>query len=246
MHRPVFKFVSYDATKYCFANLFASHVFRVKNLSLLHETILSRKLESGKKAEITYEDNLAARELLKQAATSAWFWKVYRAFAINVIAPVFGNKLTYNWPPVFRVHMAGSPSISAWHRDVEVTGRDDLITVWIPFTDTFDTNSIWVETEYDSRKYASVEVKNGQALLFDSGYLWHGSVNNTTNITRVSMDFRVAPKRQDLKHPDLGILSARPPGMKVEINPQLSKNKSNTEYYEPDITIPQGEPIHDR
>lgn len=246
MHRPAFKFVSYDVTKYCFANLFASQVFRVKNLSLLHEKILTRKRESGENSEITYEDNLAARELLKQSTAKSWFWPLYRAFAINVIAPLFGNNMTYNWPPVFRVHMANSPSVSAWHRDVEVTGRDDLITIWVPFVDTFDTNSIWVETEYGNQDYAPVEVKYGQALLFDSGYLWHGSVSNTTNVTRVSMDFRVSPKRKDLKQPDLGILSARPPGMKVKARPELAKGKSNISLYEPDPSIPQGEPSHDR
>ncbi len=228
MYRPVFKFVSFDAQKYIFAKLFAMRALHVKDLSRFHEGVIARKRENGESSELTYEDNLAARELLNRSAAESWFWPLHRAFVANVIAPLFNHRVAYTWPPTFRVHMAGSPSVSDWHRDVEVTGRDELITVWMPFVDTFDTNSIWVETEYGNQNYAPIDVRHGQALLFDSGYLSHGSVSNTTNVTRVSMDFRVSPKDLNPDQRDLGILRARPPGMKVELNPEYSKTKSDT------------------
>lgn len=227
------RFVPYDTTKYDFAGVFGEHLLRVDDLSLYHETFLKQKTERGEGNAISYDDNIAVRETFKRSVEKPWFFKLYRAFAVNVIAPLFGNDMTYNWPPVFRVHMAGSPSVSGFHRDVEVTGRHDLITVWVPFVDTFDTNSIWIEQEYGKRNFAPVQVNYGQALLFDSGYLWHGSVANKTNVTRFSMDFRVAPRREDLENPDLGILSARPAGYESQL--KKVSPKTTYEYERPDV-----------
>jgi hypothetical protein len=212
MHKPVMRFVPYDTERYPFAKLFAKHVLHTDDLSRFHDACLQRKRDAGEEVKITSQDNAATRQDLKRSAEQPWFFKLYRAFVLNVITPLFSGRMTYNWPPVFRVHMPRSPSISAWHRDTEVTGRHDLIAVWVPFVDTFATNTIWVETEYGNRQYAPVAVQHGQALLFDSGYLWHGSVANKTDVTRFSMDFRVAPKRKDIEEPDLGIFAPRPPG----------------------------------
>lgn len=218
MSTPVHKFVEYDTAKYPFARIFAERVARAPDLSRFHEVFLKRKLDGGgAEAAITYQDNIATRALLKRAAQEPWFFKLYRAFVVNIIGPLFGGHLTYNWPPVFRVHMGGSPSISALHRDTEVTGRHDLIAVWVPFVDTFGANTIWIEKEYGSRDLAPVAVNYGQALMFDSGYLWHASVPNTTDVTRFSMDFRVASKPGGAEPPDLGILAARPPGYEAQL-----------------------------
>ena len=217
MHKPVMKFVSYDTEQYPFAKIFAKHVLHTEDLSRFHEVCMKRKHDAGEEAVITYKDNAVTRQVLKRSAEQPWFFKLYRAFVLNVITPLFGGKMTYNWPPVFRVHMAHSPSISAWHRDTEVTGRHDLIAVWVPFVDTFDTNTIWVETEYGNQQCAPVAVNHGQALIFDSGYLRHGSVVNKTDVTRFSMDFRVSSKRQDGEGPDLGIFSPRPAGYDTQL-----------------------------
>lgn len=217
MSAPVFRFITYDTEKYPFARIFAERVIKTRDLSRFHEDCLRQKLDGGGQNCITYEDNLATRRLLKRAAQEPWFSKFYRAFVVNIIGPLFGGKLTYTWPPVFRVHMAGSPSISAPHRDTEVTGRHEMIAVWVPFVDTYGDNTLWIEKEYGSRDLAPVEVRYGQALMFDSGYLWHGSVTNTTDVTRFSMDIRVTPKEGCPEPPGLGILAARPPGYETQI-----------------------------
>ncbi|HYW72191.1 MAG TPA: hypothetical protein VE961_14240 [Pyrinomonadaceae bacterium] len=222
MANPVFKFVTYDTAKYPFARLFAEQVVHTPNLARFHESRLNGVSDS----EQAYEASLATRRLVRQVTQRPWFFKLYRAFVLNEIASLFGLKMAYNWPPVFRVHLAGARSISAWHRDTEVTGRHDLIAVWVPFVDTFGANTIWIENKYGSRELTPVAVKYGQALMFDSGYLWHCSVANTTDVTRFSMDFRVSPKRTDVEQPDLGILSPRPPGYEK----QLSRVKPGAQY----------------
>jgi ectoine hydroxylase-related dioxygenase (phytanoyl-CoA dioxygenase family) len=46
---------------------------------------------------------------------------------------------------------------------------------------------------YGRGEYTPVPVEYGQMLLFDGGLLSHGTVENTSSQTRVSMDLRFVP-----------------------------------------------------
>ena len=105
------------------------------------------------------------------------------------------------------MHLAGSPSASSWHTDHQVTGRADQINVWLPFVTTCAANTLWVESGYGRGDYTPIPVQYGQMLLFDGGLLSHGTIENTSGKTRVSMDLRFAPKIPGvLEH----FLSSRP------------------------------------
>ncbi len=60
-----------------------------------------------------------------------------------------------------------------------------------PFTDAFDTNTIWVESEEDKSDFTSMECKYGEIIQWDGSNLMHGNKLNTTNFSRVSCDFRI-------------------------------------------------------
>jgi len=209
LHRPVFKFVPYDTAKYAFAAALAEEVFHLSDLSRYHERFLQQKTAQGGEPVITHADNMAARELLKGLRKDSLFYGLHHAFTWNILAPLFHFKLKYTMP-YFRVQMAHSTSVSTWHRDVDVTGVSNLITAWIPFVDTSGTNTIWVEREYGKKNYEPVPVRYGEILFFDSAYLWHGSVPNESDITRMSMDIRITPLKRDVEQPDLGIFAPRP------------------------------------
>lgn len=209
LHSPIFKLVPYDTAKYAFAAALANDVFHIADLSRYHELFLQQKCERGGDARITHDDNMTARELLKHLKKESWFYRLHHAFIWNILAPLFHYKLKHTMP-YFRVQMAHSTSVSAWHRDVDVTGLSNLITAWIPFVDTSGANTIWVEREYGRKNYAPVSVRYGEILFFDSAYLWHGSVPNDSDITRMSMDIRITPLKRDVEQPDLGIFDPRP------------------------------------
>jgi ectoine hydroxylase-related dioxygenase (phytanoyl-CoA dioxygenase family) len=107
--------------------------------------------------------------------------------------------------------MPTTKKISGWHCDADVTGRLDQINVWVPLMDTFESNTLWVESDYQKFDYRPISLKYGEALLFDGGKLMHGSVFNNTQKTRVSFDFRFAPLSKNFSDPSLGILSQRSP-----------------------------------
>jgi ectoine hydroxylase-related dioxygenase (phytanoyl-CoA dioxygenase family) len=70
----------------------------------------------------------------------------------------------------------------------------DQVNFWMPFTDVDDTAALWLESCYGRGDYAPVPLRYGEVLIFDGGYLSHGSVPNRTRTTRVSLDMRFCRK----------------------------------------------------
>jgi ectoine hydroxylase-related dioxygenase (phytanoyl-CoA dioxygenase family) len=107
-----------------------------------------------------------------------------------VLAPVAGRSLSYSNRPKVRVHFPGTASVSSFHCDVPVTKRVDQINFWLPVTDVHATAALHLESDYGLQDYVPVPLRYGQALIFDGGYLGHGSVLNSTEVTRISFDMR--------------------------------------------------------
>ncbi|MDH4078976.1 MAG: hypothetical protein OEU68_04090 [Nitrospira sp.] len=186
--------LAYSTTEWPFAAILSRDVFKVRQLHRLHEFVLEKKQRLGGKPELTYDDNLRMRRLMQDLGDDSAFYKLYHAFMSKVLSPVAGCPLSYSSHPKMRVHFAGTPSVSAFHDDVSVTGRIDQVNLWIPFTDVEGSASMWVESDCGCGDYAPVAVKYGQALIFDGGYLSHGTYPNNTTTTRISMDLRFSLK----------------------------------------------------
>jgi len=203
----------YDTAKYDFHGVVTEDVYGVPDLSQLHRYWLSKRRAENPEARLSYPDNLALRAVLQKQGHDSRFYKLYRRFVHNELAPFFGGRIRYTMHPKCRVHLARTEGVSNWHVDVEYTGRHEQVNAWMPFTDAYDTATLWSETDYCVGDHQPVDVMYGEVLLFDGGYLSHGTVPNRTNVTRVSIDFRFNAKRADLHSPDRGILAGRPSGI---------------------------------
>ncbi len=187
-------FLNYDVTCYPFAQVLARDAFWGSPLQKLHEFWRRAKLKNGKPAQLSGRDSLYLRDQMRAQSDTSPFYKLYHKFILQELAPHFGGTISYSMHPEMRVHLAGTPACSAWHTDVQVTGRFDQINVWLPFVDVNEANSLWIESDYGRHDYRPVPVKYGQALIFDGGCLSHGTVANEGSSTRVSADFRFAVK----------------------------------------------------
>lgn len=117
---------------------------------------------------------------------------LYRSFLESVILPFFGfNKVVYQKVPTFRVHYVKSKSVTEFHKDKEYNHQESEVNLWLPFSDVYDTNTIWIESEEDKGDFSSCNVNYGEVLVFDGANLCHGTKFNETNDTRVSIDFRI-------------------------------------------------------
>ena len=114
----------------------------------------------------------------------------YRSFVLDVLVKEFGEIASYQSPPSFRFHYCGLGS-SVFHRDRDFGVEDGKLNVWVPLTNVWGDNSLWIESEVGAKDYRPITMTPGQALIFDGVNLGHGSKINTTNSTRISFDFRL-------------------------------------------------------
>lgn len=202
--------VPYDTEAFPLAAL-AAAALGVSDLQDLPERVRAERPAADRDAPLTYEENLALRAVLAGLPPDHELRVLYRQLISEVVAPRFGGHISHTRSATWRVQMAHSPGVSAWHRDADITGRPDYLTVWVPFVDTEGANTLWVETDYGSGEHAPIPVRHGEILFFDGAMLEHGSVANTTDVTRVSMDFRIVPRSVENGGPgDRGVFAGRP------------------------------------
>jgi len=186
-------YVPYDTRRLPLAGA-AAQALGVARLDRLADAERERKRDSGGRPRLGYGDNLRLRARLAALPAAHPLLVLYNRLVREVVAPAFGGSISYNASPTFRVHMAGTPSVSAWHRDADVTGRLDYLTAWVPFVDTFESNGLWVEQHYGAADYQPVPAAYGEVVIFDGALARHGSQPNRTHVSRVSLDFRFVPK----------------------------------------------------
>jgi hypothetical protein len=199
--------VEYDPDRYPFQQVLAAEVFRVARLDQMHLVWRRRT----RRDELTYADNLSLRQRMQQLPGDCTFYKLYHAWIASEVARAYGGKISYSAHPKMRVHLAGTGSVSEFHTDVAVTSRTDQINCYLPFTDVYDTCTIWSESRYGARDYQPINLRYGQALLWDGGQLEHGTYQNLTDSTRVSCDFRFRPLHPErVVSPWRDVLAGRP------------------------------------
>lgn len=175
--------ITYDTNKYHFREIITNHLGHT--LNLLHEIkdypLFDRKHDQSsvfhkKFYEIGQE-----------------YFDTYYNFLKEVIKPLYQDKIVYQKIPTFRVHLNGNVAVGEFHRDRDYNhGRNEL-NYWLPFTNAWDSNTIWIESEEGKKDYKSYAVNYGEVLIFDGANLEHGNIANTTGQTRASVDFRVIP-----------------------------------------------------
>lgn len=118
----------------------------------------------------------------------------YTKFIKDFVKPLFnGEKIVYQKVPTFRVHLVGNLSVGEFHRDRDYRHLTTEVNFWVPFTNAYGTNTIWIESKENLNDFSPKELEYGQVLQFDGANLLHGNKINDTETTRVSMDFRVIP-----------------------------------------------------
>jgi ectoine hydroxylase-related dioxygenase (phytanoyl-CoA dioxygenase family) len=102
------------------------------------------------------------------------------------------NSIIYQKIPTFRVQLAnGNLAVGEWHKDKDYNHNTNEITFWMPFVNTNEFNTIWMESKEDMGDYKPYTVNYGEILVFNGSNLLHGNKLNKSNDTRVSVDFRL-------------------------------------------------------
>lgn len=199
--------LDYDTRRYPFAALLSRDVFKVQRLELLHHYLQQQQAAAGSRAgRLRPRDNLTLTGMMERQPADAAFYRLYHSFMLQRLAPLVGRGISYTSHPKLRVHLAGTPSVSSFHHDICVTKRIDQVNFWMPFTDVQDGATLWLESDYGKGDFAPVPVRYGQILVFDGGYLGHGSMRNDSGRTRVSLDMRFSYKKATTRAEGVALL----------------------------------------
>jgi ectoine hydroxylase-related dioxygenase (phytanoyl-CoA dioxygenase family) len=98
--------------------------------------------------------------------------------------------------PTFRVHLPDNLAVGEFHTDGAYHHQQGEINFWLPVTEAFDTNSLWIESEPGRADFSPVRLTPGQVYMFDGVNLSHGNKVNRTGVTRVSFDFRLISRHR--------------------------------------------------
>ena len=64
---------------------------------------------------------------------------------------------------------------------------------WLPLTPVADSNTLWLESAPGASDYRPMALQPGQALRFNGYECRHYTLENQTDASRVSFDWRVVP-----------------------------------------------------
>lgn len=137
--------------------------------------------------------------------------EVYERFIKEVIGPRFDNSFVFQRKPTFRVHLPRNKAVGEFHKDGDYGHPGGEISFFLPVTNAFGTNTIWVKrnvfendilmgdkfgrikSEWLYDEFFPLECNYGEALIWDACHVVHGNFLNDTLKTRVSLDFRIIP-----------------------------------------------------
>lgn len=179
--------IEYDNQQYDFAELLKSH-FGVDDLSKLHETGPKYSFFDKKDHD---QSTVFHKKFYEIYDKNDDFLDLYRKFLSGVVYSQYNEPIVYQKRPTFRIHMPGNVAVGEWHKDKQYNHQVKELNYWMPFTPAFGNNTIWIESEEDKGDYRPLECDYGQVWTFDGANLRHGNKPNDTDVSRVSMDFRV-------------------------------------------------------
>ena len=192
MYLPIPYKISYDTQKYPFREIVSQmleiwegNTIPLEDLHLLekYDTFIKGTEQSTKWHKMYYDK--FAKE----------FYPLYFELIKELKEKFEYDEIIYQKIPTFRIHLHGNVGVGGWHKDRDYNHTPGEINCWLPFTNTFGTNTIWMESEEGKEDYKSYDVNYGEVLIFDGVNLFHGNKTNEENKTRVSFDFRVVDEQ---------------------------------------------------
>jgi ectoine hydroxylase-related dioxygenase (phytanoyl-CoA dioxygenase family) len=180
--------INYDTKKYPFRQI-VSEILEISEAGNLLEDL--HKLEHY---------DLLVRE---KDQSTIWHKRYYAKYKeqflptylelVKELKEQFGyDEIIYQSIPTFRVQLAeGNLGVGEWHKDKTYNHGTSEVNFWMPFVDTNDTNTIWMESKEDKGDYRPYKVNYGEILVFSGANLHHGNKPNEGTESRVSVDFRL-------------------------------------------------------
>ena len=185
------KKIKYDIKKYNFAKKI-KEIYEVKDISMIHkEWKLAKKydlLNNVKEDQST----VYHKHFYENIFSTSWS-EIYHSFIHDIIRPIFDEAILYQTIPTFRIHQPANIAVAAFHKDSDYSHSIHEVNFYLPLTNAYGNNTVWVESKPGEEDFSPMEGKLGDVWMWDGANLLHGNKINDTNFSRVSVDFRVLP-----------------------------------------------------
>lgn len=178
---------TYDTNRFTFAEGLKKK-FGVSKLDEIYSNIEILKREN--------DQSTTHHKLFYEWMETDEFKYLYETFIRSEVRPLYQDSIIVQNKPTFRICYPGNIAVGEyhkdkWYRDGVWAAKVKELNFFLPFTDAYDTNTIWVESEEDKKDFAPMNCKYGEFIQWDGPNLLHGNKLNQTNKTRISIDFRV-------------------------------------------------------
>jgi hypothetical protein len=185
---------NYSTNKFPFKDLCIKSL-EVSSLNFIHN---EKDFKYKKKFERKNDQSTHYHKKFYNLARSSDFLNIYNLFISEIVKPIFGEEIVYQKIPTFRIHFPGNIAVGEYHRDrdyrdPEWAKRVKEFNFFLPLTDAFGTNTIWLESEEGKEDFFPMNAEYGQVVKWDGSNLLHGNKLNKETTSRVSFDFRVMP-----------------------------------------------------
>ncbi len=186
-----YKLFDFDTTKYPFKET-VEKMMEVNQLDMIHEVF-----NFPEKLEIIKDQNTILHDKFYKEMKKEEFTELYQGFVrefISKLDMLGGEEILYQTFPSFRIHQPNNIAVGQYHRDSDFGHNTHEINFWLPFTNAWDTNTVWIG-DPDSNEHECMEVNYGQVSYFDGVNSLHGNKDNLTGKSRMSIDFRIFPMK---------------------------------------------------
>ena len=121
--------------------------------------------------------------------------ETYHNFVKEVIGPQMGGgTIQYQRAPTLRVYTPSLTAMGKMHNDCNYNHQPSEINFWLPLTNVFGSNTMWVESEENKGDFHPLTMKYGEYVRFYGNKCRHYTIPNDSSKTRVSLDFRAGKK----------------------------------------------------
>ena len=186
-----YKLFDFDTTKFPFKET-VEKMMDVDQLDMIHEVF-----KFPEKLEIIKDQNTILHDKFYEEMKKEEFTKLYRGFVKEFISKLDmfeGEEILYQAFPSFRIHQPNNIAVGQFHRDSDFGHNTHEINFWLPFTNAWDTNAVWIG-DLETDDHECMEVNYGQVSRFDGANSLHGNKDNLTGKSRLSIDFRIFPMK---------------------------------------------------
>ena len=184
----------YDTKKYLFKDLIID-LYGVSDLNKLHS--LRSELLPKEKLNFNNEASTNFHQMFYKKLNDNWFdfINLYEQFIKNEISKIISKPFLYQYLPSYRVQLPNDQAIHKWHYDSDEDHKhpEGEINFCLAITEMKDSTAIWCESEPGKKDFSPLEINYGEFFCFNGNKCTHGNKTNTSNNSRISLDFRILP-----------------------------------------------------